>query len=35
LGDKVDAETKANVEREIDNVKKVKDSDDIGNQGGG
>jgi len=29
LGDKVDAETKANVEREIESVKKVKDSDDI------
>jgi len=29
LGDKVDAETKASVEREIENVKKVKDSDDI------
>jgi molecular chaperone DnaK len=29
LGDKVDAETKASVQREIDNVKKVKDSDDI------
>ncbi len=29
LGDKVDAETKANVEREIENVKKVKDSEDI------
>jgi molecular chaperone DnaK len=29
LGDKVDAETKANVQKEIDNVKKVKDGDDI------
>jgi molecular chaperone DnaK len=29
LGDKVDAETKASVQREIDNVKKVKDSDDM------
>ncbi|XOF34427.1 MAG: molecular chaperone DnaK [Candidatus Electrothrix sp. YB6] len=29
LGDKVDAETKANVEREIENVKKVKDGDDL------
>jgi molecular chaperone DnaK len=29
LGDKVDGETKANVEREIENVKKVKDSDDV------
>jgi molecular chaperone DnaK len=29
LGDKVDAETKANVEREIENVKKVKDSEDV------
>ncbi len=29
LGDKVDAETKSNVEREIDNVKKVKDGDDL------
>jgi molecular chaperone DnaK len=29
LGDKVDAETKASVEREIENVKKIKDSDDI------
>ncbi len=29
LGDKVDAETKANVEREIENVKKVKDGDDV------
>jgi molecular chaperone DnaK len=29
LGDKVDAETKASVQREIDNVKKIKDSDDI------
>ena len=29
LGDKVDAETKANVEREIENVNKVKDSDDL------
>ncbi|SDO39304.1 molecular chaperone DnaK [Desulforhopalus singaporensis] len=28
LGDKVDAETKANVEREMENVKKVKDGDD-------
>ncbi len=29
LGDKVDAETKSNVEREIENVKKVKDGDDV------
>ena len=29
LGDKVDAETKASVDREIDNVKKIRDSDDI------
>ncbi|MFW2365705.1 MAG: molecular chaperone DnaK [Desulforhopalus sp.] len=29
LGDKVDAETKANVEKEIENVKSVKDSDDV------
>ncbi len=29
LGDKVDAATKASVEKEIDNVKKVKDSDDV------
>ena len=29
LGDKVDAETKANVEKEIENVKKVKDGDDV------
>lgn len=29
LGDKVDAATKANVEKEIDNVKKVKDGDDV------
>jgi molecular chaperone DnaK len=29
LGDKVDAETKGNVEKEIENVKKVKDGDDI------
>ncbi len=29
LGDKVDAETRSNVEREIENVKKVKDGDDI------
>jgi molecular chaperone DnaK len=29
LGDKVDAETKANVEREIENVNKLKDSDDV------
>jgi molecular chaperone DnaK len=29
LGDKVDADTKANVQKEIDNVKKVKDGDDI------
>jgi molecular chaperone DnaK len=29
LGDKVDAETKANVEREIEKVKKVKDGDDL------
>ncbi|MEE4137622.1 MAG: molecular chaperone DnaK [Desulforhopalus sp.] len=29
LGDKVDAETKATVQREIENVKKVKDSDDM------
>jgi molecular chaperone DnaK len=29
LGDKVDAETKANVEREIENVNKVKDGDDL------
>jgi len=29
LGDKVDAETKGNVEKEIENVKKVKDSDDV------
>jgi molecular chaperone DnaK len=29
LGDKVDAETKANVEKEIENVKKVKDGDDL------
>ncbi|MGI6655793.1 MAG: molecular chaperone DnaK [Desulfobulbus sp.] len=29
LGDKVDAETKANVEREIENVKKAVESDDI------
>ncbi|MCK9175486.1 MAG: molecular chaperone DnaK [Desulforhopalus sp.] len=29
LGDKVDADTKANVDREIENVKKVKDGDDL------
>ncbi len=29
LGDKVDAETKGSVEKEIENVKKVKDGDDI------
>ncbi len=29
LGDKVDAETKSNVEREMENVKKLKDSDDV------
>ena len=29
LGDKVDAPTKASVEKEIENVKKVKDSDDV------
>lgn len=29
LGDKVDAATKANVEKEIENVKKVKDGDDV------
>ncbi|GAB6192227.1 molecular chaperone DnaK [Desulfocastanea catecholica] len=29
LADKVDAETKANVQKEIDNVKQVKDGDDI------
>ncbi len=29
LGDKVDAETRSNVEREIENVKKVKDGDDV------
>ncbi|MGB3211692.1 MAG: molecular chaperone DnaK [Desulforhopalus sp.] len=29
LGDKVDAETKANVEKEIENVKSVKDGDDV------
>ncbi len=29
LGDKVDAETKGNVEKEMENVKKVKDGDDI------
>ncbi len=29
LGDKVDADTKGNVQKEIDNVKKVKDGDDI------
>ena len=29
LGDKVDAETKGNVEKELENVKKVKDGDDI------
>jgi molecular chaperone DnaK len=29
LGDKVDDETKANVQKEIDNVKQVKDGDDI------
>jgi len=29
LGDKVDAETKANVEKEIENVKSVMDSDDV------
>ncbi|MBU1564925.1 MAG: molecular chaperone DnaK [Proteobacteria bacterium] len=29
LGDKVDAETKGNVEKEIENVKKVKDGDDV------
>lgn len=29
LGDKVDAETKGNVEKEIENVKKVKDGDDL------
>ena len=29
LGDKVDAETKANVEREIEGVNKVKDGDDL------
>ncbi len=29
LGDKVDAPTKENVQKEIDNVKKVKDSDDV------
>jgi molecular chaperone DnaK len=29
LADKVDADTKANVQKEIDNVKKVKDGDDI------
>jgi molecular chaperone DnaK len=30
LGDKVDAETKANVEKEMENVRKVKDGDDLG-----
>ena len=29
LGDKVDAETKANVEREIENLKKAKEGDDL------
>jgi molecular chaperone DnaK len=29
LGDKVDAETRANVEKEIENVKKVMDGDDV------
>ncbi|MCP3887357.1 MAG: molecular chaperone DnaK [Desulfobulbaceae bacterium] len=29
LGDKVDEETKGNVEREVENVNKVKDSDDV------
>jgi molecular chaperone DnaK len=29
LGDKVDTETKANVEKEMENVKKVKDGDDL------
>ena len=29
LGDKVDAETKANVEKEIENVNAIKDSDDV------
>ncbi len=29
LGDKVDAETKASVEKEMENVKKVKDGDDL------
>ncbi len=29
LGDKVDEETKANVEKEIENVKQVQDSDDV------
>lgn len=29
LGDKVDAETKSNVEKELENVKSVKDSDDV------
>ncbi len=29
LGDKVDAATKANVQKEIDNVKKLKDGDDV------
>jgi molecular chaperone DnaK len=29
LADKVDTETKANVQKEIDNVKQVKDGDDI------
>ena len=29
LGDKVDAPTKASVEKELDNVKKVKDGDDV------
>jgi molecular chaperone DnaK len=29
LGDKVDAETKGNVEKEMENVKKVKDGDDL------
>ncbi|MFH0781425.1 MAG: molecular chaperone DnaK [Pseudomonadota bacterium] len=29
LGDKVDAATKGNVQKEIDNVKKVKDGDDV------
>jgi molecular chaperone DnaK len=29
LGDKVDAETRANVEREIEKLKKAKDGDDL------